>query len=67
VPSPKKRGNQLFLFAPPAAEEPEPDPDPALAEIIETLESMSVDDLTPRQALDRLAALKELSTRRKKR
>jgi DNA mismatch repair protein MutS len=53
---------QLFLFAPPAkkAEQAEPEPeDPAVRSILETLDALAVDDMTPRQALEQLSRLQE--------
>lgn len=56
---------QLFLFsgAKPDPEQeaaaPEREDDPALRAVVETLEALSVDDMTPRQALEQLARLQE--------
>jgi DNA mismatch repair protein MutS len=52
--------DQLSLFAPPAK-------DAVIDELVEKLDALDVDDLTPRQALDRLAELKEIAQKKKKR
>ena len=58
---------QMFLFSAPSAPPPEvpeeaPAPevlDPTHRSIMETLDALSVDDMTPRQALEQLARLQE--------
>ncbi|MCK6552387.1 DNA mismatch repair protein MutS, partial [Myxococcota bacterium] len=75
VPRPRMRSKaaQLFLFGGgPGDDEVSEPPAPAMlpvgsAEVIEALESMSLDDLTPRQALERLFELKDLLKKQRKR
>ncbi len=50
--------DQLHLFSVPPPP-PEEKTDPVIEEVVQALEEMSVDDITPRQALDQLAALQE--------
>lgn len=52
--------DQLSLFAPPVK-------DAVIEELVEKIDALEVDDLTPRQALDRLFELKELAKKKKKR
>ena len=54
----EKAKEQMHLFSVPPPL-PEPKVDPVVEEVVGMLEGMSVDDITPRQALDHLAALQE--------